>query len=265
MSISLRSQSSQLLASCSRASTSAQPQILAGPSSRRSSPKLNSAPWAQPRARTMSSGKYIPPSKREGYVPPTTADTPPAPRAPYRARQSDEDGTSSWDHPKERFGIPPRSAKPSWSDSPAHLRPLRSIDRDDLIRHFGHPHDGTLTFFGYLGREGRSVASLTKYHPNYFSTPQPAPLDPDIDIAAQIPLPPSPPPRPPPHPLENYLSYLLIFFNAQPQWKSDREIWLHTNAEKLIDDWNGAKKNYGRPIPVFQANSRKYFEFGGWW
>ncbi len=88
-----------------------------------------------------------------------------------------------------------------------------------------------------------------------------------LTIRPDTPLPPSPPPPPPLHPLRNLVSYALIFPNAHPAWEREHQLWTHTNADKLIKDWDGEKKNFGRPIPVFKAVQfrRDQVGFEGWW
>ncbi|WWC87716.1 uncharacterized protein L201_002608 [Kwoniella dendrophila CBS 6074] len=51
--------------------------------------------------------------------------------------------------------------------------------------------------------------------------------------------------------------------------REEPEIWTHTNADKLIEDFKGEKKNFDRPVPVFKSwrggDRRDDFEFIGWW
>ena len=47
-------------------------------------------------------------------------------------------------------------------------------------------------------------------------------------------------------------------------------MWSDSHAEKLIDDWDGRRKNFGRPIPVFKSarktiEGKERFGFDGWW
>jgi hypothetical protein len=161
--------------------------------------------------------KYIPPSKRPGYVPPAgpNSSLPPQNRPPIRGR----DGT------------------PRYTAA-------------DFTQHFTHPQDSTLSYFAYPPIERSSPRP--PYNPS--RTPQ------------DTPLPSSPPPPPPKHPLNHLISYVCIFNNAHPAWRSDRELWVHTNADKLIADWEGDRKNFGRPMPVFEQmqGSRSHFTFSGW-
>ncbi|RXK41353.1 hypothetical protein M231_01258 [Tremella mesenterica] len=151
--------------------------------------------------------KYVPPSRRPGYVP-TSSDLPPAPRQP---RQNRPDG-------------------PTYHMS-------------DIEATFGSPQDSTLTFFSY-------PCPIRKFRPREPYDPSRTPYN--------TPLPPSPPPLPPPHPLRHLLCWITIFPDAHPAWQEKRELWTHTNAAKMIEDWNGEKKN-------FAFISSTHFFFGGWW
>ncbi|WVF66908.1 hypothetical protein IAT40_001651 [Kwoniella sp. CBS 6097] len=184
-----------------------------------------------------TTGRYVPPSRREGYKPsPPSTDLPPS--------------------------------RPAWQNryrpNPADLMTVA-----DMIRIFNHPQDSTLTFFSF------------PYNTWTPRPPRPA-YDPTL-TPERIALPPSPPPPPPPHPLAYLLSYVVLFPNAHPAWEPKSEVWTHTNADILIKDFEGAKKNFGRPIPVFQwrrGGFRRHqqprdwtprqgnddrFEFIGWW
>lgn len=175
------------------------------------------------------SGKYVPPSKRPGYVPTTTSAPPPG--------------------PTQRQYINPRSRdpnKPTYTHSS-----IRDI--------FRHPQTSTINTFAFDEPEGRHRGHYTIYK-----------RDPDSDDAPDpvtIPLPPSPPPPPMPHPLSHIVSYTMIFAYAHPAWESHRELWMHTGAEELLADFQGEKKNFLRPIPVFQAVRRNsgQVDFAGWW
>ncbi|WVQ94709.1 hypothetical protein IAU59_001789 [Kwoniella sp. CBS 9459] len=184
-----------------------------------------------------TTGRYVPPSRREGYT--------------FSVPSSD---------------LPP--ARPSWQNRPR-INQAELVTASDMTRIFNHPQDSTLTFFSF------------PYTPWPARPPRPA-YDPTL-TAERVPLPPSPPPPPPPHPLAHLLSYVVLFPNAHPAWEPKSEVWTHTNADILIEDFDGAKKNFGRPIHVFQwrrggefrrnqprdrvprQGSDDRFEFIGWW
>lgn len=169
--------------------------------------------------------KYVPPSKRAGYVPSESA-------------------------------LPPQTRPRPGS------QPLSDLYKtQDLSTHFTHPQDSTFTFFSYpLPPPPPTLAyDLTR-----------SPVD--------TPLPPSPVilPR---HPLEHVISYIVLFHNAHPDWDTARELWTHTNAAKIIEDYwldgivhdqegeAGPRKNFGRPIPVFRSADRRArgeMVFAGW-
>ncbi|OCF34696.1 hypothetical protein I317_03771 [Kwoniella heveanensis CBS 569] len=163
--------------------------------------------------------------------------------------------------------LPPPGPRPIWQNR-SRASPDDFLTVYDMSQIFNHPQDSTLTFFSY------------PYTSWPARPPRPA-YDPTL-TAEQIPLPPSPPPPPPTHPLAHLLSYVVLFPNAHPAWKPKSEVWTHTNADILIEDFEGARKNFGRPIPVFQwrrggyrrQNPRDWtprqsnddrFEFIGWW
>jgi len=153
--------------------------------------------------------KYVPPSKRPGYVP-------------------------------SQSSIPARRQQYCGKDT---------YNSRELAVHFTHPSDSTLTFFS---------------HPLPLPPPR-LPYDPSR-TPYSTPLPPSPV-VPPKHPLNNLISFIRIFARAHPAWASHRELWVHTQAEKIIKDYQGAKANFGRPIPVFEAaplHGEKFVD-AGWW
>ncbi|WWC60141.1 uncharacterized protein I303_102705 [Kwoniella dejecticola CBS 10117] len=163
----------------------------------------------------------------------TAKYVPPSRRAGYTP------STSSSDLP------PPR---PQWN-----ARASENLySNTELLNIFNHPQDSTITFFS-------------------FPAPSRPPRIPagDSESATEVPLPPSPPPPPPPHPLGHLVSYIVIFGNAHPAWEAQHELWTHTNAHKLIGDYEGSRRNFGRPIPVFKSwkgrDRRDEFEFIGWW
>ncbi|WVW79973.1 hypothetical protein I302_101946 [Kwoniella bestiolae CBS 10118] len=166
----------------------------------------------------------------------TTKYIPPWQRAGYTPSTSSND-------------LPPPGRK--WNNRPP---PKTLYSQADLLDIFNHPQDSTLTFFSFL--------------------PPPRPARPDAtpestERPENLPLPPSPPPPAPPHPLGYLVSYVVLFGNAHPAWNDQHEIWTHTNAEKLIEDFVGRRKNFDRPIPVFRSwrgkDRRDEFEFIGWW
>ncbi|ORY25847.1 hypothetical protein BCR39DRAFT_278948 [Naematelia encephala] len=165
-----------------------------------------------------SGGKYIPPSKRAGYVPSPSSLPPSARRVSAGAVDSN----------------------------------IKTLSWDELSDHFQHPQDSTFTYFSYpLPPRPRYIRR--EYDPS--RTPE------------TTPLPPSPPPPPPIHPLNNIVSYICIFQNAHPAWDTDGELWTHSNADKLLEDWKGLRQNFSRPVPVFRAirGSKSVFGFYGWW
>ena len=173
------------------------------------------------------SGKYVPPSKRAGYVP-STSSIPPTHvhNGGFRAR---------------------------WT--PGTSLPEGVYSRQDLEQHFTHNIEGTLNHFSHLN------PSFHDHKPRKGYDPTRALKDPQ-----EIPLPFSPPPGLPIHPLKHLVSYIVLFPNAHPCWEKDRELWVHTSAEYIIEDEEGERKNFGRPLPVFQhAQARDTFRFAGWW
>ncbi|ORX36294.1 hypothetical protein BD324DRAFT_628204 [Kockovaella imperatae] len=136
------------------------------------------------------------------------------------------------------------------------------FSREDLLRHFGHPHDGTVNFFGYLNRTGKSPSRIQIDAEFVSKIEKTSSEDGHPGRALERP----PPPDSPPHPLSTIISNVLVFHNSQPAWRSNGELWLHSGAEHLTKDWHGPRKNIGRPIPIFQGMlGRKLFEFAGWW
>ena len=99
----------------------------------------------------MATGKYVPPSKRPGYVPPATSTLPPSSR-PYRPRQA------------------------SASDLPTYS-PLI------LNNVFTHAQDGTITFFSYPAPFHHRQPPLP-YDPT--RTPLDTPLPPSPPLPAPI-------------------------------------------------------------------------------
>ena len=287
--------------------------------------------------RAMSTGKYVPPSRRAGAAPEALFTIQAVAAAPSPLTESSSRPYSSGNG--NAPGKPDDPAGPSGSNgvrqgqqhSP-HLRSQRgwahglpeassirsrTLRREDLLHHFGHPHDGTLNFFGYLnpvGRSGRNEATMSDKkvndrpaHLRFKARSEPADATPtssstspsrsprngitatreitelpsttaSVDVGTPGDIsetigsmslsdrPSSPPILPSPHPLAHLVSYIIVFHNAQPAWESDRELWVHTSAEVMTRDCEGQKKNFGRPIPVFQAQgSRQSFEFAEWW
>lgn len=170
------------------------------------------------------SGKYVPPSRREGYKPVTT-ELPPGYRTP-RDRQVDGDGTATF-------------------------VPL-------IARIFDTPLEGTFNYFDYI-----CPTPATRFQGRVLR-----PYIPEQTPEATS-SPPSPP-APARHPLAHLIAYIVMFGSAHPSWESHRELWSHTNAERLIEDDKGLRMNFGRPIPVFQSNGNKEERssvpgFAGWW
>ena len=166
---------------------------------------------------TTTTGKYVPPSKRPGYIPSSTS-LPPARNFPSRERPT-----------------------------------TTGIQIHQLSSHFTQPQDSTLTFFSYR-------LELPEQGPRL-------PYDPSRSAEA-TPLPPSPPPPPSIHPLNHLISYIVIFPNSHPAWKAEHQLWTHTNADKMMSDWKGKKRNFGRPIPVFppfKVGWKEQVNFDGWW
>lgn len=160
--------------------------------------------------------------------------------------------------------IPP-SRRPGYTPTGSSLPPSTRERTDvykaqDLSAHFTHPQDSTFTFFSY---------PLPPARPTLLYDPTRSPED--------TPLPPSPVilPR---HPLDHIISYIVLFPNAHPDWNTARELWTHTKAERLLADyWKdgivrnqegepGPRRNFGRPIPVFQVGNRVRgdISFAGW-
>lgn len=171
------------------------------------------------------SGKYVPPSKREGYKPVST-DLPPGHRIPHRS-QGNGDG------------------------------PGNSLST--IAKIFDTPTEGTFNFFDHLFDE----------HPMRRHPREPIPYDPSRTLET-TPLPPSPPPPKPRHPLNHLIAYIVMFGRAHPLWESHKELWSHTNAEKIMEDEAGLKQNFGRPLPVFKTFEPRgarcsMDNFEGWW
>lgn len=180
-----------------------------------------------------SMAKYVPPSRRPGYVPPsTTASTP---------------HTVST---KSSYLPPGRVGSSYTARSGSSSGPTYSIY--EVSRHFTHPRDSTLTFFAYP-------------LPPHERPPRPA-YDP-THTPETAPLPPSPPPPPPTHPLSHLLSYIVVFPHANPLWREKNELWLHTGARKMMADWvkPGERRNFGRPVPVFVSAKHDEVAWQGWW
>ncbi|WWC99138.1 hypothetical protein V866_006033 [Kwoniella sp. B9012] len=164
--------------------------------------------------------------------------------------------TAKYIPPWQRAGYTPSTSsndlpppRPRWNNRPT---PKDLYSQTDLLSIFNHPQDSTLTFFSY-------------------SLP-PRPPRPEYDpthTPESLPLSPSPPPLAPLHPLGYLVSYVVLFGNAHPVWNEEHELWTHTNADKLIEDHEGKRKNFDRPIPVFRSwrghDHRAEFEFIGWW
>ena len=168
--------------------------------------------------------KYVPPSRRAGYVPPAASDLPPTPHSSRGSRafareRPDGEGT---------------------------------VSINTVSRHFTHWRDSTLTFFNHSGEP--------------VPRPPRAPYDP-CRTPRSTPLPPSPPPPPPAHPLAHLVSYITLFPAAHPLWKDKAEMWMHTGAAKMIEDFEGGRRNFGRPIPMFRSfkASNIDMEWHGWW
>jgi hypothetical protein len=162
---------------------------------------------------TMS--KYVPPSRRPGYVP-STSTLPPGYRSPGTAGEG-------------------------------------QYTLSDLAEHFNHPQDSTLTFFSHPVPPTSDTRLGYRDHlrDTIATEPQPSAMESTLE-----------------HPLRHLVSYGVIWNNAHPAWEKEGELWIHTNAEKFIDDYeNEKKKNFGRPIPVFaQVRGRhKIVTFIGWW
>ncbi|WRT65538.1 uncharacterized protein IL334_002483 [Kwoniella shivajii] len=66
--------------------------------------------------------------------------------------------------------------------------------------------------------------------------------------------------------LKDLISFIVVFDNAHPFWENKKEMWIHAASEQLIEDFNGSRKNFRRPIPLFEGKARKgNFIFKGWW
>ena len=161
---------------------------------------------------------YVPPSKRPGYVP-----SAPPPDSIRGATTSARGGRGA--------------------------RGQASYDSSQLVEHFTHSPDSTLTFFSY-----RAPLTPPYERPAYDPTRTPY----------NTPLPPSAPSPPPRHPLGGLVSFIRIFPGAHPVWVTHRELWVHTGAHKLLADHAGAKLDFGRPIPLFDGN-REWSVFNGYW
>lgn len=178
--------------------------------------------------------KYVPPSKREGYKA-VSSELPPG----YKPRRGKQDGKGDGDPKGDGSGDGDRHSLAT------------------LAKLFDTPNEGTFNYFNHIpGNSNPRPRPRLPYDPD--RTPETAPL------------PPSPPPAEPQHPLGHLVAYIVMFGNAHPMWESHRELWSHTNAQKLIDDEKGLKQNFGRPIPVFQSHGRKgepgrKTSFQGWW
>lgn len=176
--------------------------------------------------------KYVPPSKKEGYKP-ASVELPP--------------------------GYKPRRERRDESGSPEGTGDDGRHSRATLAKIFDTPNEGTFNYFNFN-------------HPTPGKRPIPKdrlPYDPSR-TPETTPLPPSPSSPEPPHPLGHLIAYIVIFGNAHPMWDSHRELWSHTDAQKLIDDEQGLRKNFGRPIPVFLSHGRRSdpgfkTSFQGWW
>lgn len=158
--------------------------------------------------------KYVPPSKRSGYISPTSSTLPPGHRKPFAPR---------------------------------------SYQVSQIANQFNHGQSSTVTFFNIRQKPSPRLSWPEYYDPS--RTPD------------NIPLPPSPPPPPPIHPLSYLISYVIIFPGAHPAWIKEDQLWMHTNADTLIEDSRGGRKNFGRPIPVFGGSHGREnsMVFQGWY
>ncbi|WVQ79033.1 hypothetical protein IAT38_001125 [Cryptococcus sp. DSM 104549] len=186
-----------------------------------------------------SQSKYVPPSRRAGYVPSSSS-------------------------------TPPSSARRGQPFRPKTQLDPRAVPVDILFDIFQHPQGSTLTWFAYKGEDEEETGRS--------SPPKVSPADPAPSTADTTPsndVTPSPTPTPtvpvipptPSHPLHYVISYITVFPRAHPLWEDEHELWSHSNMEKLIADWEGPKKNFGRPIPVFTPANRANYHtiFNGWW
>jgi hypothetical protein len=149
---------------------------------------------------------YIPPSKRPGFQPKTTA-LPPGYRPKVHKNQAD------------------------------HVHELEQL--------FQTHQQGTFNYFAYR--------APTERPPLTFGQKE------GFEGISTVPA--------PPHPLGHLITYIMLFPRAQPLWESGAELWSHTGSEIMVEDWNGDKVNFGRPIPVFGGGSTRKdkFVFLGWW
>lgn len=118
-------------------------------------------------------------------------------------------------------------------------------DPDTISHHFTHPLAASITYFSY---------PLPSDTPRYLERT----LAKSISYTST-------------HPYKDLISYIAIFSNAHPDWKSKSELWVHNRAVFLMADYGmdevpGKRLSFGRPIPVFEASEarRGHLEFVGY-
>jgi hypothetical protein len=149
--------------------------------------------------------------------------------------------------------VPP-SKRPGFvaktTDKPPWVRPARKTQEDHLLELetlFLTPQQGTFNYFAHKGK-----APARSEGPANIEGTLPSNL---VIMGKEK------------HPLRHIIVYIMIFPRAQPLWELGAELWSHTGAEGMINDWKGNKANFDRPIPVFEGASsrRDRFTFVGWW
>ena len=215
-----------------------------------------------------SGGKYVPPSRRAGYIPPSAPTLPPGhsprqppptarPREPVYPLSDIENAFNSPQHSSINFFAYRYPMERSVERRPERLwRPkLSEQSIDDAQEAMSDLQVST------SGQEAKPHASIEDSVEKDAAEEAPAVID-------RAPKPPAPSRQYPTHPLEHLISYITLFPNAHPAWATDKELWTHTSSQKLVEDWeSGEKINFGRPVPVFRAASarRGPMVFDGWW
>jgi hypothetical protein len=174
--------------------------------------------------------KYVPPSKRAGYQPPSATDLPPSSILPR--------------------GHASRTRRVGCLESALH----------ELSVHFTHPRESALTFFSYPDPRWSSVqASPLPWDPH--GTAEETPLPPS---------PPPPTPAHPLRHILSYIMLFTnahpYWETAGELWIHTNAEILRADWGEGDKQGQGDRKNFGRPVPVSHAD-RVWGQhgFSGWW